>query len=95
MLWLPILPGVGPYHKPPAEAKQVVNQRAIHRGADWGQAIWRGASKPSEQFLHSLSVSQLQQPAGWERKSGLADLRTEENRLLLCPPGRLPESQAL
>lgn len=55
------------------------------------------ASKPSEQFLHSLWVSELQQPAGWERKAGLADLRMEENRLLLCPPhlGRLPEFQAL
>lgn len=53
------------------------------------------ASKPSEQFLHSLWVSELQQPAGWERKAGLADLRMEENRLLCPSPGRLPEFQAL
>ena len=28
-------------------------------------------------------------------EAGLADLGMEENRLPLCPPGRLPELQAL
>lgn len=67
-----IFPGVGPYHKPHACRSKAGNVPACHphRGG-LGTCNMVGASKPSEQFLHSLLVSELEQAAGGERKAGL------------------------
>lgn len=57
MLWLPILPRVGPYHKPHACKSKAGGVPASHsQRSGLGTGNMTGASKPYEQFLQSVGV---------------------------------------